>query len=90
MTSVATMRMNTGMRISCGIRLRSAETAAPESAITRMVASDSMAPLTRLVVTASSGHRPRICTRLEFCFQTPLAAIWRSSAGVMVSPFPLL
>jgi hypothetical protein len=42
-------------------------------AMTMIVASDSMTPLTRLVVTASSGHRPRICIRLVFCCQTPLS-----------------
>ena len=39
------------------------------------------------VVTGSSGHRPRTWTRLLFCFQMPLLAIWRnSSRAIIVSP----
>jgi hypothetical protein len=40
-----------------------------------MVASDSMIPLTALVLTARSGHRPRIWTIEVFCFQMPLPAM---------------
>jgi hypothetical protein len=43
--------------------------------MTMMVASDSMMPLTALVVTASSGQRPRIWTIEVFCFQMPLRAM---------------
>ncbi|KFB77078.1 MAG: hypothetical protein AW06_001837 [Candidatus Accumulibacter cognatus] len=84
-TSAATIRMKTGMRISCGIRLRSDATATLAMAMTMIVASDSITPLTRLVVTASSGQRPRICTRLVFWCQTPLAPIWRNSSRLIIS-----
>jgi hypothetical protein len=47
----------------------------PEIAMTMMVASESMTPLTALVVTASNGQRPRIWTMLVFCFQMPLPAM---------------
>jgi hypothetical protein len=43
--------------------------------MTMMVASDSMIPLTALVVTANSGHKPRIWTIEVFCFQIPLVAM---------------
>ncbi len=49
-----------------------------------MVASDSMMPLTALVVTASSGHRPRIWAIEVFCFQMPLPAMVRNSSRVII------
>jgi hypothetical protein len=83
-TSAAMIRMNTGMRISCGMKRAQAATAPPDSAITSTVASDRLTPLTRLVLTASSGHRPRIWTMLVFCFQMPLLAMVRNSSRLII------
>jgi hypothetical protein len=83
-TSAATIRMNTGMRISCGIRLRSDATATLAIAMTRIVASDSMTPFTALVVTASSGHSPSTWIRLEFWCQRPLARIRVNSSRLII------
>ena len=56
--------------------------------MTMIVASDSMTPLTTLVVTASSGHRPRIWTSEVFCFQTPLPAMVLNSSRVIICSLP--
>jgi len=85
-TRAATIRMNTGMRISWGIQLRRLATATLARAITRMVARESITPFTKLVVTASRGHRPRIWTRLVFWRQTPFWAILRNSSWVIIGP----
>jgi hypothetical protein len=66
------------------MRLRRLAIATPDMAMTMIVASDSMMPLTALVVVASSGQRPRIWTIEVFCFQTPLPAMVLNSSRVII------
>src|SRR5664279_771404 len=65
------------------MKLRRQATKKFEKAMTSSVAKESMTPLTIVVVMASSGHMPRIWTRLLFCFQTPLREICLISLSVI-------
>jgi hypothetical protein len=45
------------------------------SIMTRMVARPRLTALTKVVLTASSGHRPSNWARMEFCFHRPFQAM---------------
>jgi hypothetical protein len=71
-TAPATITIKAATRISLGINLRKQEITADAPIETAAVAIPIYTPFIALVVTASSGHRARSCTKVGFSSITPL------------------
>jgi hypothetical protein len=70
-TIAATIRMKTGIRTSCVMRLRNTATSRLDAAITTAVARPMPKPLVALVVIAIAGHMPSSMLKTPLLSQRP-------------------
>ena len=86
-TNPAMTTMNEGMRISSGMKRRSAEIATLEPISTAVAASPMLRPFMALDVTAMVGHMPSTRTKIGFSAKRPLTIVLRGLLIYFASSF---